>query len=134
MKTKQIQTAAASWAGWRGKLVRQSTCFFSQNTPLHSKKKSSRTASFRNVGIRKASRKTPGPFITAKSCFISARDLSSYFSCPIEGKIKQKQRGSSFAILLAVFQKEACLLKKLHLPSTVPKEDVGRAAEEKVKT
>lgn len=83
------------------------------------------------MGIRKASRKTPGPFITAKAYFISARDLSSYFSYPIEEKIKQK-RGSSFAILLAVFQR-ACLLKKLHLPSTVPKEDVGRAAQEKVK-
>lgn len=85
------------------------------------------------MGIRKASRKTPRPFITAKAYFISARDLFSYFPCPVEEKIKQKQRGSSFATLLAIFQREACLLKMLHLPSTVPKEDVGRAAEEKVK-
>jgi len=50
-KTKQIQAAAASWAQWLAKLIRQSTCFLARTHLCIAKRNPSRTASFRNTRI-----------------------------------------------------------------------------------
>lgn len=92
------------------------------------KRNPSRTASFRNTRIRRASRKTPRLLITVEVYFIiPTTDFSPYFPLSLEDGIKPK------APSLLPFDLP-CLKKSLsHPPSAVPKEGVGRAAEERVK-
>lgn len=91
------------------------------------KRNPSRTASFRNTRIRKASRKTPRLLITVEVYFIiSTTDLSPYFPASLKDGINKTQGTSTFCHLTChVFTEKSV--------TAVLKEGGGRAAEERVK-
>lgn len=90
----------------------------------------SRTESFRNTRIRKASRKTPGLLITVKAYFIiSTTDLSLYFPVSFKDGVSQTQGTFTFCHLTChVLQRSLS-----HLLSAAQMEGDGKAAEERLK-